>query len=125
MKFARSVFILAGLWGISVLTPLFFLVDITGRSYAAPTDYPHFFYGFVAVALAWQFAFLLIASNPVRFRPLMILAFIEKAGYVITAYLLYRQGRIGADDANTAIPDALLLALFVVAFVKTKPEVAP
>lgn len=121
MKFARSVFVIAGVWGIAVLTPLFFLVDITGRPYAAPTDYPHFYYGFVAVALAWQFAFLLIASNPVRFRPLMIPAFIEKAGYVITACLLYGQGRIGADDANTAVPDAVLLALFVVAFVKTRP----
>ena len=120
MRFARYVFVLAGLWGITVLTPLFFLVDLTGRPYPAPTDYPHFYYGFLAVALAWQIAFLIIGWNPVRYRLLMIPAFIEKAGYVITATLLYSQGRIAAEDASTAIPDSLLLLLFVVAFVKTK-----
>jgi hypothetical protein len=120
MTFARSVFILAGVWGITVLTPLFFLVDITGRPYSAPTDYPHFYYGFLAVAMAWQVAFLVIGSNPLRYRQLMILAFIEKAGYILTTTVLYSQGRISAADANTAIPDGLLLVLFVVAFVKTQ-----
>jgi len=119
MKFAKYVFIAAGVWGIAVLTPLFFLVDITGRPYPAPSDYPHFYYGFLAVALAWQFAFLLIGSDPVRYRLMMIPAFIEKAGYVAVAMLLYNQGRISLDEAGTAIPDSLLLALFVVAFLKT------
>lgn len=120
MRFARSVFIVAGVWGIAVLTPLFFLVDITGRPYPVPADYPHFYYGFLAVAMAWQVAFLVIGANPIRYRLLMIPAFIEKAGYIITTTVLYSQGRISAADANTAIPDSLLLVLFVVAFVKTK-----
>ena len=120
MRFARSVFILAGVWGIAVLTPLFFLVDVTGRPYPAPTDYPHFYYGFLAVALAWQVAFLVIGSDPIRYRMMMIPAFIEKAGYIITTALLYSQGRISAADANTAIPDSLLLVAFVVAFVKAR-----
>ena len=120
MRFARSVFIVAGVWGIAVLTPLFFLVDVTGRPYPAPTDYPHFYYGFLAVALAWQVAFLVIGSDPIRYRMMMIPAFIEKAGYIITTALLYSQGRISAADANTAIPDSLLLVAFVVAFVKAR-----
>ena len=120
MRFARSVFILAGVWGITVLTPLFFLVDVTGRPYLAPTDYPHFYYGFLAVAMAWQIAFFVIGSDPIRYRLLMIPAFLEKAGYVITTTVLYSQGRISAADANTAIPDSLLLVVFVVAFVKTR-----
>jgi hypothetical protein len=120
MSFARYTFIAAGVWGIAVLTPLFFLVDLTGRPYAAPAEYPHFFYGFLSVAWAWQIAFFVIGSNPGRFRPFMITAFIEKAGYVIGTTLLRSQGQISAPDASTAIPDALLLALFVVAFVKTR-----
>jgi hypothetical protein len=36
MKFAKIVFIGAGIWGIVVLTPLYFLFDVTGRDYAAP-----------------------------------------------------------------------------------------
>jgi len=119
MKFAKYVFIAAGVWGIAVLTPLFFLVDITGRPYAAPRDHPHFYYGFLAVAMAWQLAFLVIGSNPVRYRLLMIPAFIEKAGYIVTTTVLYGQGRISADEAGTAIPDSVLLVLFVVAFLKT------
>jgi hypothetical protein len=34
-----------------------FLFDVTGRTYPPPSSYPHFFYGFLSVALAWQFAF--------------------------------------------------------------------
>lgn len=37
MKFARTVFIGAGVWGIAVLTPLYALVDVTGRPYLPPT----------------------------------------------------------------------------------------
>ena len=45
MTFARFVFIGAGVWGVVVLTPLLFLVDISGRHYLPPTSYPQFFYG--------------------------------------------------------------------------------
>src|SRR5262252_4610869 len=122
MRFARVVFILAGAWGILVLTPLLFLVDISGRFYPAPTEYPHFFYGFLTVAIAWQVAFLLISSNPVRYRLLMIPACLEKAGYVIGTTVLYGRGHISAADASTAIPDSLLLVLFVVAFARTRVQ---
>ena len=64
MKFAKIVFFTAGTWGITVVTPLFFLLDVTGRRYDPPTSYPHFFYGFLAVVIAWQVAFLAIGSNP-------------------------------------------------------------
>ena len=33
MKFARVIFLIAGVWGIAVLTPLYWLRDITGRTY--------------------------------------------------------------------------------------------
>jgi hypothetical protein len=39
MRFARIVFVVVGLWGLLVLTPLFFLVDITGRQYFPPTAF--------------------------------------------------------------------------------------
>jgi cytochrome b len=120
MRFARSVFIFAGIWGIVVLLPFYRLVDVTGRHYSAPTDYPHFFYGFIVVALAWQIAFLLIGSNPARFRPFMIPAAIEKLGYVSTLAVLYGQSRIPAVDAQAAVPDGMLGILFIVAFLQTR-----
>jgi hypothetical protein len=120
MRFARIVFIGAGIWGLVVLTPFYWLVDVTGRRYSPPAEYPHFFYGFLAVALAWQIAFLLIGSNPVRFRPLMILSVIEKFSYVGTLAVLCGQARISAIDARAAVPDGLIGLLFVVAFLKTR-----
>ena len=119
MKFARIVFVIAGVWGIVVVTPLYFLHDVTGQPYAAPTLYPHFFYGFLSVTMAWQIAFLVIGSNPVRFRPLMIPAIVEKLGYVATVAVLYSQSRVSPTEASTAVPDFLLGVLFVTAFVKT------
>ena len=120
MKFAKYVFIGAGVWGIAVLTPFYWLVDVTGRRYAPPSEYPHFFYGFFAITMAWQFAFLVIGSNPIRFRPLMVPSMFEKFSYVVTLVVLYNQTRISAADFQAAIPDLLLGSLFVAAFVKTR-----
>jgi hypothetical protein len=120
VKFAKYVFIIAGVWGIAVLTPFYWLVDVTGRRYAPPMEYPHFFWGFFTITMAWQFAFLVIGSNPVRFRPLMVPSMFEKFSYVVTLVVLYNQARISAADFQAAIPDLLLGSLFVVAFVKTR-----
>jgi hypothetical protein len=123
MRFARFVFIGAGVWGIVVLLPLYWLVDVSGRTYSAPTNYPQFFYGFVGVALAWQIAFLVIGSDPARFRPLMIAAIVEKLGWVALLAALYGEARISATDAQPAAPDLLLGILFILAFTKTRaPE---
>jgi hypothetical protein len=119
MRFAKVVFIAAGVWGIVVLTPLYFLLDISGHQYAAPTTYPQFVYGFLSVAMAWQIAFLMIGTSPVRFRPLMIASMVEKFGHVMTVAVLYGQARISTLDAMAAGPDLLLGALFIAAFAKT------
>jgi hypothetical protein len=119
MTFARIVFIGAGIWGLVVLAPLFYLVDVSGRQYPAPQDYPHFFYGFLSVAMAWQVAFLVIGLDPVRYRLLMIPAMLEKLGYVVGTLALYRVGRVAPLDAQSAVPDAMLALLFAAAFVRT------
>ena len=119
MKFPKLVFLGAGVWGIVVLTPLYFLVDLAGRRYAAPMDYPHFFYGFLSVAMAWQIAFLVIGSNPPRFRPMMIAGMVEKFAHVLGVAVLYARSRIQVADATAALPDLLLGILFVIAFAKT------
>ena len=120
MKFARIVFIAAGIWGIVVLVPLYFLVDVSGRQYSPPTVYPQFFYGFVSVALAWQVAFLLIGTDPERFRPLMIVAILEKLGWVTTVAALRAGERISTLDASSGLPDAILGVLFIAAFAASR-----
>ena len=119
MRFARLVFAVAGIWGLLVLTPLYFMFDYVGREYPPPVTHPDFYYGFVGVALAWQVAFLVIAGNPARFRPLMIVAMFEKLGYVATLGALYARGRLLPGQAGVAVPDFVLGVLFVVAYVRT------
>jgi hypothetical protein len=107
------VFLVAGIWGVLVITPLYFLYDSIGR----PAR-PEFYYGFAGVTLAWQFAFLVIASAPERFRLMMIPAVFEKLSYVVMVAVLYGQNRMGADQAIFAIPDTVLGVLFAVSFFK-------
>jgi len=93
VRFAQLVFRIAGIWGVLVLAPFYFLYDSVGNATPPPVTHPEFYYGFVAVGLVWQIAFLIIGSDPVRFRPMMIPAMLEKFGYVITLLVLYLQKR--------------------------------
>ena len=119
MRFAKYTFTCAGIWGLAVLLPFYALVDVTGRRYAPPVDYPQFFWGSFAVAVAWQVAFLMIGSDPARFRLLMIPAILEKMGYVATLIVLYAGGRISSLDVQPVLPDFALGVLFMAAYVMT------
>ena len=120
MKFAQRVFATAGVWGLLVLSPLYFLFDEISRKNPPAITHPEFFYGFVAVGLAWQFAFLVIATDPVRFRPLMLAAMLEKFGYVATILVLFGQKRLPASSLVFSATDLFLGILFVASFLKTK-----
>jgi hypothetical protein len=120
MRFARIVFTFAGIWGLVVLTPLLFLSDYVGRQYPPAITHRDFFFGFLLVALAWQIAFLIIGRDPVRFRPLMIAAMLEKFPYVAALVVLYGRGELPlAQFAPAALSDLTLGVLFVAAFVRT------
>ena len=62
MKFARLIFGAAGIFGLVVIGPMYFLEDRIGSDTPPAITHPEFFYGFVGVVLAWQIAFLCIAS---------------------------------------------------------------
>ncbi len=116
MKFARVVFLVAGVWGLVIVTPLYFLHDTIARQHPSLITDPQFFYSFLAVTMAWQLAFLVIGSDPARFRMLMIPSMVEKFGYVLSMLVLWMNGRTPVPDALTAVPDCLLGILFVVAY---------
>lgn len=122
MKFAKIIFWIAAIWGVLVLTPLYFIFDLIGRQDPPPITHPAFYYGFVGAALAWQIAFMIIATNPVRFRPLIIACVIEKFGYATALIVLFMQHRLHASDLTFGVVDLLFGVLFVVAFLKTKGE---
>jgi hypothetical protein len=124
MKFAKIVFWVAGIWGLLILTPLYFMFDLIGRNDPPPITHPGFFYGFVGVALAWQVAFIFIATGPARYRPLMIPTVLEKISYGAAVIALVLQGRMHPADLLFAGTDLLLGALFVIAYFKTRPRAA-
>ena len=119
MKFARVVFLGAGIWGIAILTPLYFLFDKIASQHASAINYPEFYYGFTGVAMAWQFAFIVIGWDPIRFRLMMIPSMAEKLIYGLTMGILYGQGRMTFAELLPVFPDLLICALFAVAFAKT------
>jgi hypothetical protein len=119
-RFAKVVFWIAAIWGFLILTPLYFMFDIIGRQDPPPITHPGFYYGFVGAALVWQIAFLVIAADPVRFRPMMIPAVLEKFIYGITLFVLFSQKRLHPSDLVFGGVDTLLGILFIVAFLKTR-----
>lgn len=119
MKFAQIVFWIASIWGVLVLTPLYFMFDLIGRQDPPPITHPAFYYGFVGAALVWQFAFMVIARDPVRYRVMMIPAVLEKFSYGACLFVLYLQQRLHPSDLVFGAVDTLLGALFLVAFSRT------
>jgi len=119
MKFARWSFLIAGIWGILVLAPLYFLEKKTGIDHPPAITHPEYYYGFVGVALAWQALFLIIAQDPERFRPAMPAAMIEKFAFAISTYALYGLGRVDSTMVAAASADLVLGTLFVISFLKT------
>jgi hypothetical protein len=119
MKFAKIVFWMAGIWGLLVLTPLYFVFDMIGRNDPPPITHPGFYYGFVCVALAFQVAFIVIARDPVRLRPMMIPAMLEKFGYGATFVVLYLQNRLHPQDLGLGGVDVVFGVLFLIAYFKT------
>jgi hypothetical protein len=119
VRFAKIVFTIAGIWGIIVLTPLYFVFDTMGRLAPPAINHPQYYYGFVSIGLVWQIAFLIIASDPLRFRPFILAAILEKFGYMFSLIVLALQRRISNFDAVPAIPDGILGVLFIAAFFAT------
>jgi len=124
MKFAKTVFRVAAIWGVLIITPLYFMFDLIGHRDPPPITHPAFFYGFVGVALAWQIAFFFIASDPLRYRPLMIPSMFEKFSYAAAVIVLVLQARMRSSDLLFAGTDVLLGVLFVAAYFKTPSRVS-
>ena len=123
MKFAKIIFLVAGIYGVVLLTPLYFIFDMIGTQDPPPITHPAFFYGFAGLGLAWQVAFFIISRDPLRFRPMMIPSILEKIGYGGAVVVLYAQGRMHPQDLAFGCADLLFAALFAVAFLRLKRDV--
>ena len=120
MTFAKLVFLIAGMYGLIVLAPQYFFEARTGHDYPPPITHPEYYYGFIGLAVVWQFVFLILSRDPVRYRPLMIPAILEKACFAIPSVILLLQHRIPIPVFGFAMVDAVLGVLFLIAYVKTR-----
>ena len=121
-RFARRVFLLAGIYGIVVLLPQYFVE--WGLDLPAPIAQPEHFYGFIGVALTWHFVFLLIARDVARYRPLMLMGVLEKLSFSLAVVMLYAADRVSAGVLGAGVIDLALGALFVLAFVSSRDRAA-
>ncbi len=116
---ARWIFWIAGGYGVPIMIAMLAAPRLFLRG--TPLSQPEYYYGFVLVVLAWQVVFFLIGSDPIRYRPLMLIAALgEKFAFVIAVIVLIATHRIVIDWAGAAVVDALLGCAFLIAFRLTR-----
>jgi hypothetical protein len=123
MIFAKRVFSAAAIYGFIVLLPQYFLEAKTGRDFPPVITHPEYYYGFIGVAVAWQIVFLVISRDPIRYRPLMPAAVVEKAVFALPAIALYLDGRLSDQMLGAGLLDLVLGVLFVMAYRRTAAAV--
>ena len=121
MTFAKIVFTAAGIWGLLVITPLFFVENLIGRDHPPAITHPEYFYGFACVAFAFQIVFLIIGRDPIRYRPLMLVSLVEKFPFVVVCAVLYLRGQLYNGFLVGPAMDLLFGILFFISYVKTAP----
>ncbi len=122
MRFARWVFRLAGLYGIVLLTPFYFLERQIGAA-TVPIAHPEYFYGFIGTALSAKILFLIVSTDPVRFRPAMVACMIEKLAFGIPVWIFWSMSRVGLDVVSLGTVDLIWAALFTIVYVRPGPQV--
>jgi hypothetical protein len=118
-RFSRLVFFIAGLYGIVLVAPEYFLEARYGIEHPPPIAHPEFYYGFVGLCLVFQLLFLLIASDPIRYRPIMLIGIAEKLCFVIPCVVLFMGYRIPMIVVGFTLLDLVWAAFFLAAYLKT------
>jgi len=111
----------AGVYGVLIVLPDYFLEEKLGRDYPPPINHPEFFYGFVGTALVWQIVYLMVGIDPRRYRPMMIPTALAKLSFGIACVVLYAQDRLSLSFLLIVTPDLIFGVLFIIAFFKTAP----
>ncbi len=110
------LFWIAGIYGVIVVFPQYFLEHRVGHDYPPPITHAEYFYGFAGIGLAWQIAFLVIATDPARYRPIMIPSALEKFTFAGAIAVLFVEGRVPTPLCAFAAIDLALGILFLLAF---------
>ena len=119
-RFSSIVFLAAGIYGLIVLAPGFFGEKMVAEKMPPAITHPEFYYGFLGVAVAWQVAFLIIARDPQRFRPIIPAAILEKLTFCVACAVLLALGRIPLIVAMGGAGDYILGTLFTVSYFRLR-----
>lgn len=124
MKFARTTYLVAGVFGLLLMIPIAYAA-IFDASDTMPGLMPAglTFYGAILQFAACQVLLLILASNPLRFRPMMIPAFLAEVVAPLNTAWLYFYG-VQPWSAVTVV-FLLLAILFLVAYFRTRPQPPP
>lgn len=120
MRIATWVFRGAGIYGVLLIAPMYFLEPVF-KAQGQPLTHPEHFYGFVGITLSFQFLFLAISRDIARFRPLIPVCIVEKLVFQAAVWPLYLAGRTPGIVAAFATVDLLLAGLFALSWVRTRP----
>jgi hypothetical protein len=120
MKFAKAVFFIAGVYGLLVLAPIYFMEGTINQRTPPAITHPEYFYGFLGAGLAWQVLFLVLATDPVRHRPMILPSVLEKVSYGVALIVLSAQHRLPLSVLAIGSIDWLFAFLFLAAYFKTK-----
>jgi hypothetical protein len=126
MGFARWVFLVAGIQGLLSWSTGYLAEPMQGVVKSPPIGRPEYFYGFLGAVLAWQLSFLLIARDPTRYRPLMLVATLQKFSFFAPCIGLFAVGRL-ADRGMlvSGMIDGVWMVLFAIAWTRSRATPAP
>src|SRR5580700_6338199 len=94
MRFAKVVFLVAGIYGLLILAPVYFMENAIGQRTPPAITHPEYFYGFLGAGMAWQVLFLVLSADPVRYRAMILPSILEKVSYGIVLVVLFSQHRL-------------------------------
>ncbi|MBS0535426.1 MAG: hypothetical protein JSR72_15315 [Proteobacteria bacterium] len=121
MTTVKWIFRLAGLYGLVLILPFYGLEQRIGQDTPPPITHPEYFYGFVGVTAATQLLYLLISTDPLRYRPAMPVAALMKLSFAVAVFWLAYAGRAAGAPVTFAGVDGVIGVLFAAAFLLTSP----
>ena len=122
VKVTKVVFRVAGIYGLLILAPIYFMENKIGQDTPPAITHPEYFYGFIGLGLAWQFLFLVLSTDPVKYRAMILPSILEKISYGIALAVLFAQHRLPVSVLAVGSVDWIFALLFLAAYFKSKPD---
>ena len=113
MKLAKWIFLIAGIFGLVTTIPLVFAEKMMS------VQQPEFYYGFVFLDICLQVVYIIISTSPIRFRLMMIPAFLAKASGTIALTWLCLIGQVSLQWIAIGAVDGVFAILFLIGFFST------